>query len=170
MGSPLGSLAFIEAHSQKRLEEERKLLDKLNNKLKLQTAWLLLYYCAAPRANHILRTLPPAASCRYAAAHDQAVLDTFGNMFSLEPATINDFVNRSRIEMPMRFGGLGLRNSQRTAPAAYWASWADSLETLSTRVPRFRDHFVVSMAGYAAGQSTNNNFHSLCALHAAAGQ
>ena len=42
LGSPLGSLAFIEAHSRERLGREHKLLNKLNNKLKLQTAWLLL--------------------------------------------------------------------------------------------------------------------------------
>ena len=35
----------------------------------------------------------------------------------------------------MRLGGAGLRSAVRTAPAAYWASWADALPMISARVP-----------------------------------
>eukprot|EP00973_Karenia_brevis_P072450 10064303-Karenia_brevis.AAC.1 len=35
----------------------------------------------------------------------------------------------------MRLGGLGLRSASRTAPAAYWASWADALPMLAARMP-----------------------------------
>lgn len=35
----------------------------------------------------------------------------------------------------MRLGGLGLRSAERTAPAAYWASWADALHMLHQRCP-----------------------------------
>ena len=38
-------------------------------------------------------------------------------------------------QLPMRLGGLGLRSAVRTAPAAYWASWADALPMLRARVP-----------------------------------
>ena len=38
--------------------------------------------------------------------------------------------------LPMRMGGLGLRSAMRTAPGAYWASWADALHMLQQRLPQ----------------------------------
>ena len=37
--------------------------------------------------------------------------------------------------LPMRSGGLGLRSAVRTGPAAYWASWADTLPMIAVRCP-----------------------------------
>ena len=37
--------------------------------------------------------------------------------------------------LPLRLGGLGLRSASRTAPAAYWASWADALPMVKARAP-----------------------------------
>ena len=37
--------------------------------------------------------------------------------------------------LPMRMGGLGLRSAVRTSPAAFWASWADALSMIQTRLP-----------------------------------
>ena len=42
---------------------------------------------------------------------------------------------RGRSTLPGRLGGLGLREAQRTSPAAYWASWADALEVIRQRRP-----------------------------------
>ena len=39
----------------------------------LQAAWLLLQSCAAPRANYLLRILPPHLTADYAAAHHASV-------------------------------------------------------------------------------------------------
>ena len=53
-----------------------------------------------------------------------------------EPRSIND---QSKGEPawvpPMRLGGIGLRSAQRTAQAAYWASWADALPVLLAKRP-----------------------------------
>ena len=43
----------------------------------LQTAWLLLLYCAVPRANHLLRAIPPDLVAEYARAHDDGIWETF---------------------------------------------------------------------------------------------
>jgi len=51
----------------------------------------------------------------------------------------------------MRLGGLGLRSAERTAPAAYWASWADALAMLEGRVP------AVAAAATAALSSTSRD-------------
>ena len=37
--------------------------------------------------------------------------------------------------LPMRLGGLGLRSASRMCHSAYWASWADSLQMISQRLP-----------------------------------
>ena len=37
--------------------------------------------------------------------------------------------------LPMRLGGLGLRSASRMRHSAYWASWADSLQMISQRLP-----------------------------------
>ena len=39
----------------------------------VQCAWLLLAFCAAPRAQHLLRNVPPADILPYARGHDDAV-------------------------------------------------------------------------------------------------
>ena len=41
--------------------------------------------------------------------------------------------------LPAALGGLGLRSAIRTAPAAYWAAWADSLPELHKRSPAFAE-------------------------------
>ena len=35
-----------------------------------------IFFCAAPRAQHLLRALPPSQSATYAEAHDQAITAT----------------------------------------------------------------------------------------------
>ena len=37
--------------------------------------------------------------------------------------------------LPAVLGGLGLQSAQRTAPAAYWAAWADALPVMRARAP-----------------------------------
>ena len=73
VGTPLGSPEYIAAHLEARLQEHQHLLDELPQLPDLQSAWLLLTFCAAPRAQHSLRTIPPSATTRYATAHDTAI-------------------------------------------------------------------------------------------------
>ena len=67
LGTPLGHPRFVAAHTDTRLLDEVRLLQEL------QCAWLLLAMCASPRADHLLRTLPPSLSASYARGHDDAV-------------------------------------------------------------------------------------------------
>ena len=59
------------------MQEEQELLDQLPQLPDLQRAWLLLAMCAAPRANHVLRTVPPMLVAPYAKMHDDVICDTF---------------------------------------------------------------------------------------------
>lgn len=135
LGTPIGDPAFVQAAATARLDAERGLLAELLQLPDLQSAWLLLTYCAAPRAQHLLRTLPPSMSAPYARAHDAAIWHTLQNMLgedteaALAPA-------RDLAFLPARLGGLGLFYAEHLAPAAYWAAWADALPVLQQRRPQ----------------------------------
>ena len=56
LGSPVGTVAYAEQWGKKKLGEELQLLDLLPLLPDLQCAWVLLLFCAAPRANYHLRS------------------------------------------------------------------------------------------------------------------
>ena len=86
LGVPIGHQEFIRSCASNRLEEERRLLAQLPQLPDLQCAWLLLLFCAAPRAQHLLRTVPPAAIAEYARAHDDEVWRTLQDMLGGQTA------------------------------------------------------------------------------------
>ena len=134
LGAPLGGEEFVQAKGTKRLEEERRLLDVLPRLPDLQCAWLLLYFSAVPRANHLLRTVPPCLLKKYTEAPDSAVWTTLLTLLNRKPS--NDLRHQEETaQLPCRLGGCGLRCAARTAPAAYWAACADVLPTLRERFP-----------------------------------
>ena len=74
LGSPVGSRAFVTVKLTQRLREQDRLLQQLLHVPHLQSAWLLLLYCAAPRCTYLVRTVPPSDTADFAAKHDAAVL------------------------------------------------------------------------------------------------
>lgn len=73
----------VEAAGAKLADEQQRLLDELAHLPSSQAAWLLLLYCAAPRANYTLRTVPPAQALPYARKHDQGLLEAFHALLAL---------------------------------------------------------------------------------------
>ena len=55
----LGSPVFIQAHLERKVEEQRTLLARIPFVGDLQSAWLILLHSAAARANHLLRVVEP---------------------------------------------------------------------------------------------------------------
>ena len=99
----------------------------------LQAAWQILLFSANPRANHLLRTLPPSQSSTYAAAHDAGLWATVEALLGQLPGSLSEIKKAKNLAtLPMRKGGLGLRSALRTAPAAFWASWADTAPILQS--------------------------------------
>ena len=165
MGSPLGNKAFIEAICSKRLGEEARLLRNLNGHVSQQSSWLLLSYCGAPRANYILRTLPPTLARMYNEAHDNAIREIFAGIFAYPQDLLANDNIRVKLELPMRFGGMGLQSATRISHFAYWSSWADSLPLLKERFPDFRNHFLGRMSRYASPVPHEGHVNSLQQLH-----
>ena len=58
LGTPVGHLAFQKAALAAKRCEHDSLLDKLPSLPDLQSAWLILLMCAAPRSNYLLRIFP----------------------------------------------------------------------------------------------------------------
>ena len=125
LGTPIGSDRFIEAVTEERVTEERRLWDALAWVPDLQSAWQILLQCAGPRCHHFLRTVPPDQSARYAVGHDLGMRRAMERVLGSFPGTERQKESAHELAtLPMRFGGLGLR---QMAPAAFWASWADAL-------------------------------------------
>ena len=109
LGTPLGDPAFVASVTNERLEKQRQFMERISEVEDLQCAWLLLLYCAVPRANHLLRILPPSISKEYAVLHDAALWSCTQTL--LGGAQIGDACARAIATLPARLGGLGLRSA-----------------------------------------------------------
>ena len=112
-----------------------------------QCAWQILLQCAGPRCYHFLRTIPPSQSETYADAHDEGMWRALEAVMGRLPEDNRQKEMARNISgLPMRMGGLGLRSARRSAPAAYWASWADCCPCCRRGSPRYQ------LAAGAGGQ------------------
>ena len=147
LGTPVGSDAFVQTHTDERLEEENRLWEAIGWVPDAQCAWQILLQCAGPRCHHFIRTLPPSQSAMYSAGHDVGMRRAMRTILGRLPGDVTQQEVAERIAtLPMRLGGLGLRSSDRTVPAAYWASWADALPMLSRRLPELTTHILNELA------------------------
>ena len=80
LGTPLGTDEYVAAVLAAKRETQQRLLSCIPDVPDLQASWLLLHFCAAPRANYLLRNVPPALTARFAAAHDAAVATCLGSL------------------------------------------------------------------------------------------
>ena len=139
LGTPLGSDAFVDAFVQHKARTHASLLSKIPAVPDLQAAWLPLLMCAAPRCHYLLRALPLSATAAFARRHDEAVLTCLGALLANDAPPELDALAVARAQLPLHFGGLGLRSAEATRPAAHWASWANTLPTLRERHPGIVD-------------------------------
>ncbi|MDA8584044.1 hypothetical protein N9L68_07405 [bacterium] len=136
LGIPLGSPEHIRARARERNAEKQRFVDALVGLPDVQAAWLLLSFCAAPRANYLLRALPRALSAEFAETRDDTIWN--GPRVILgQPRAEEECLRIARIlaGMPARFGRLGLGDAGRIRNAAYWVSWADVLHVIRGRLP-----------------------------------
>ena len=148
LGTPIGGAQFTRELLQTRIDDEQRLWDAIPRVPELQCGWQLLLQSASPRANHMIRTLPPEFSREYAAAHDAGIWRTAVALLGKTPGTADELQDAEQIaSLPMRMGGLGLSSAGRCAAAAYWASWADALHMISQRNPTIAALVVETLSG-----------------------
>ena len=126
------------------LEKQQKLLGCLPKVEDTQTAWLLLLYCAAARANYTTRVVAPRFCEEYSQAHDAAVFDCLCCLLGV-PADAVAEEWRTVAGLPFSMGGLGLRCAERLSVAAHWASWADCLAMVKARHPDIAQEWVTKL-------------------------
>ena len=153
LGTPVGSDAFVLRATASRLEEESRLWEAVSWVPDAQCAWQILLQCASPRCHHFLRTVPPRQSTGYAEGHDDGMWRAVEGVLGRLPGSQwQSEMARWLTSLPMRLGGLGIRSAARTAPAAYWASWADALEMLSHRLPALTEQILGQLEAEPAGE------------------
>ncbi|CAE7941576.1 unnamed protein product, partial [Symbiodinium sp. KB8] len=131
LGSPLGSREFVSSTLAAKRGQQDELLARLPALQELQSAWMLLLLCAAPRCNYLLRTVPPSLTEDFAASHDAAISRCLAVLLAggEEPLDLPSLSER-RAQLPLRMGGLGLSSAREHRQAAYWAPWADTVGAL----------------------------------------
>ena len=76
---------YVAAYLQTLSAQHRAFLEVLPSVPDLQVAWLLLFFCASPRAQHVLRALPPALTAAFAFEHDRGVLLCLAQLLQVDP-------------------------------------------------------------------------------------
>ena len=109
----------------------------------VQAAWLLLLFCAAAKANFLLRTVKPELTLDYAAHHDNRCWQCLCRILCAP-----DKPNAKMIALvPLSEGGLGLHSAVLTRSAAHWASWADCMHMIRNRHPSICRSILTGLSG-----------------------
>ena len=112
--------------SQDRVAKEIAYLEVVSKMPDLQCGWVMLSMSSVPRANHMIRMVPPSLVHVYSLAHDNAIWDCFCRMFAVEVFGDDDLA-RNIASLPSRSRGLGLRSAVRSSRGVFMASWAGAL-------------------------------------------
>ena len=138
LGAPLGTQEFINGFGEGHVAKASTLLQRILELPQLQHAWLLLYFCLVPRLNHLLRQVPPRLLQETTHGFDQLIEGGLRELLQAPGPLPQACLRQARL--PLREGGLGLRDNSAIAPAAYWSSWADVLPELQSRYPAVAAH------------------------------
>lgn len=134
------------SYCQKLTQEHQPLFDALQHpSFHTQHALHVLRMCMAPRMNYITRVTPPDIVRAATMAFDQQMLETLAKILHLHHDEHLHPTAVKQARMPLRHGGLGLRETTRYLDAAYLSSYAQALPNISTIA--------------AAAQATNPNFN-----------
>ena len=138
LGIPIGSKAFSNNYlKEKVLSKVSHLAGKLKDLKHAQTAYLLLRYCISfCRMAYHLRLIPPELIEKSTQSYVDLTLNAFTSFFSYN---LDDRAVK-QIELNLKRGGLGLRNSKTHHPAIYLASLSTHLPQVSTILKRPTQH------------------------------
>ena len=101
LGTPVGSPEFVQRFLGNRLDVQTRFWDRLKQVPDLQAAWLLLLYCAVPRANHLIRAISPDLVANYAQAHDDGIWATFLDLIGHAPRPARDPAHEGAEQLPL---------------------------------------------------------------------
>ena len=105
LGAPVGQPEFVQARLVEKSGQHQKLLQMIPHLQDVQAAWLLILYCAAPRANFLLRTVLPELTSEFARNHDEQLVQCLSRVLQAESFPTEVKIGKS---MPLTLGGLGI--------------------------------------------------------------
>ena len=126
LGIPIGTPEFVRSQLEQTSLKHKVLFNRLTCVEDLQSAWLLLLFCANTRVTYSLRGLPPQETEHFATEHDADSRRCLSLLLGV--SLTQDSWEKS--SLPMSLGGCGLRSASRTSSSAYWASCADSFRMI----------------------------------------
>ena len=127
--TPLGHEEFVRSHLAKKSVKHDQLVEKILLVPDLQSAWILLLYCAATRANYVLRVVHTSLSTTFAKHHDASLRRTLAHLLSV----LSSHIFWDVASLPFAHGGVCLRSAEVTTRAAFWSSWADCMPMIHAR-------------------------------------
>jgi hypothetical protein len=140
LGCPFGSPDFVTSFFSDLTHKHEALLSALPKLGHLQSAFLLLRFCALPRLSFVLRTLDPFAACVQAAAsqYDDTLWACFAALLRLpDDARRTTSCVRRQAVLPVALGGMGLISMAAISRAAFFGMAG---ETVSDLWHRFSSH------------------------------
>ena len=130
LGSPLGTDEYVAAQLQHLSVQHRALLQLLPGIHDLQVSWLLLLFCASPRVHYCLRLHLRSQLCSLPNM-TATFCAAWPSCSTLSPVMLTPCPS-PRPRVPTCVCAMA---DLVSAPAAYFASWADSLGALRVREP-----------------------------------
>ena len=140
LGVPIGHPDFVVDCLARKTSEHELLFERIPAMEDLQSAWLVLLFCATSRANFWLRSVRPELVHQFAASHDA---NTWGCLARLIGVQVPSAHSQVVASLQFSLGGLGLTSATRGCRAAHWASWTDSLAMNQKRHPEVA-HIIVA--------------------------
>ena len=132
LGVTIGHPDFVEEFLARITREHELLFERIPAMEDLQSAWLVLLFCAAPRANFWLRSVRPELVQQFAASHDANTWGCLARMIGVQDPSAHSEVMAS---LQFSLGCFGLTSATRVCRVAHWASWTDSLAMIQKRHP-----------------------------------
>ena len=129
LGTPIGMSHFEAQECQRTVEASERLYERLADLPCLQVALLLLRYCACPRIQFLLRTVPASNTGEAAWSHDDQVQSTLAALVQEDKLANSQWRQAS---LRLTLGGLGLGSARRDRIAVYLGSAADCLRDFRT--------------------------------------
>ena len=127
LGAPIGMSYFEAQECQTTVEASERQYDRLADLPSQQVALLLLRYCACPRIQFLLRTVPASNTGEAAWSHDDQIQSTLAALVQEDKLADSQWRQAS---LRVTLGGLGLGSARCDRIAAYLGSAADCLQDL----------------------------------------
>ena len=88
LGTPVGDPEYVKAMLSRKTEEHRVFLEHIPNVDDLQSAWLLLLFCASTRANYLIRNGQPELVVEFAQRHDARIWKRLCEITGIDEGTV----------------------------------------------------------------------------------